>query len=416
MLFSSTRRAIVAPIAALLVAVWVSACGGGSSAPPPTGGITVKPGDSSATVTWTMEPDTQYWVFYAPVSPRFPSVSTTDWTNIPGAQAIINAKSPFVASGLINGFQYSFTVNARKGDGPGGPGATAVNVFPRPAGLTWSKGGDAGNQALRALTYGVGADKVGYYLAMGDNASTYKSTTGLTWAPVPAATAGRINANLYTFGRFVAVGNSGSVFTTTDLTTWSAGVSNTAEDLNAVASNGALAVAVGNKGTVRTSTDGINWTAVAAVPTSQNLQGVAYSGNGFWIAVGAGGTILTSTDGSTWSLKTSGTTANLRAVAVQVTSNFSFVAVGDAGTVVLSGDNGTTWAVQSTGLTGNLLAVSPSSSQLLAVGAGGLVALSTDGKVWTTGVSGTTADLFGVLSGLAQYVAVGAGGVNINSQ
>ncbi len=412
MLFSSIRQAF----AALFVAVLVSACGGGSSAPPPVGGITVKAGDGTATVSWVMEPDVQYWVFYAPVSTRFPTISTTDWINIPGAQAIINVKSPYVASGLINGFQYSFTVNARKGDGPGGPGAPAVNILPRPAGMAWAKGSNTGTNALRALTYGLGSDSLGYYLAMGDNGSAFKSTTGLTWTTVPAATAGQINSNVYTFGRFVAVGNGGSVFSTADLTTWSAGVSNTSEHLNSVTSNGSLAIAVGNKGTVRTSTDGINWTAATTVPTTQDLHSITYSGNGFWIAVGAGGTILTSTDGSTWLLKTSNTTANLRAVAVQVTSSFSFVAVGDAGTVVLSADNGTTWTVQSTGLTGNLLAISPSSSQLLAVGAGGLVALSTDGKVWTTGTSGTTADLFGVLSGLAQYVALGAGGVNINSQ
>lgn len=412
MLFFSIRQAF----AALLVAMLVSACGGGSSAPPPTGGITVKAGDSTATVSWVMEPNVQYWVFYAPVSTKFPAVSTTDWINIPGAQAFINVKSPFVIPGLVNGLQYSFTVNARTGDGPGGPGATAVTALPRPAGTVWAKGGDTGTNSLRALTYGVGTDALGYYLTMGDNGSAYKSTTGLTWTAVPAATTAQINSNIYTLGRFVGVGNAGTIVYSTDLATWTNGVSNTTQNLNAVASNGALAVAVGNNGVIRTSTDGITWTAAATVPTTSNLNSVTYSGNGFWIAVGAGGTILVSTNGSNWTLQTSGTTADLRGVTVQVISSYVFVAVGDAGTVVLSSDNGTTWTTKTTGVTGNLLAVSASSSQLLAVGAGGLVAISANGTTWTTGASGTTSDLYSVLPGLAQYVAVGAGGTNINSQ
>lgn len=412
MLLSSIRQAL----AALFVAVLVSACGGGSSAPPPTGGIAVKVGDSSATVTWAMEPDVQYWVFYSPVSQSFPTVSTTDWINSPGAQAFINVKSPFVVTGLSNGFEYSFTVNARKGDGPGGPGAPAVNVTPRPAGTTWAAGGNAGSNALRALTYGPGADALGYYLAMGDGGGAYKSTTGLTWTAVPAATSARINANVYTLSRFIGVGAAGTIVYTTDLSTWANSVSNTTENLNAVASNGALAVAVGDKGTIRSTTDGINWTAATAVPTTQNLHSVTYSGNGFWIAVGAGGTILVSSDGNTWTQRTSGTTADLRGVAVQFISTYSFVAVGDAGTVVISTDSGTTWTSQTTGLTGNLLAVSASSGQLLAVGAGGLVAVSANGTTWTTRTSGTSADLYSVLVGLSQYVAIGAGGTNINSQ
>ena len=410
--FSLIRQAF----AALFVAMVVSACGGGSAAAPPAAGIAVSAGDSKATLTWAMEPDVQYWVFYAPVSTRFPTISTTDWINIPGAQAFINVKSPFVVSGLVNGFQYSFTVNARKGDGPGGPGTTAVNALPRPAGTVWANGGDAGTNTLRALTYGVGADGLGYYLTMGDNGSAYKSTTGLTWTAVPAATSTQINANIYTLGRFIAVGNAGTIAYSTDLATWNNGVSNTTENLNAVATNGVLAVAVGNNGVIRTSADGITWVAATAVPTTKNLNSVTYSGNGFWLAAGASGTILTSTDGSTWTQQASGTTADLRSVTVQVISTYVFVAVGDAGTVVLSADNGTTWASQTTGLTGNLLSVSASSSQLLAVGAGGLVAASTDGKLWTTAASGTTADLYRVLSGLGQYVAIGVGGSNINSQ
>ena len=410
--FSLIRQAL----AALLVAVLVSACGGGSSAPAPTGGITVAAGDSKATVSWTMEPGVQYWVFAAPVTTTFPSITTTNWVNIPGAQAFINVQSPYPVTGLINGFQYSFTVNARTGDGPGGPGATAVSVAPRPAGTTWGPGGSMGTNTLRTLTYGVSSDSLGYYVAMGDSGTTFKSTTGLTWTAAPAATAAQINGNIYTLSRFIGVGNAGTIVTSTDLTTWTSVTSNTTENLNAITANGTLAVAVGNNGVIRTSTDGTTWTAATTVPTTKNLYSVTYSGNGFWIAVGAGGTVLTSTDGKSWAAAATGSTADLRAVTVQVISSYTFVAVGDNGTVVSSADNGVTWATRTSGLTGNFLAISPSTSQLVATGAGGLVATSPDGVTWTQRVSGTTADLFSVLSGLSQYVAVGAGGVNINSQ
>lgn len=409
--FSLIRQAF----AAFLVALVVSACGGGSSASAPTGGINVVPGDSKATVTWTMEPGVQYWVFYAPVSPKFPSISTTDWINTPGAQAFINVKSPYSVTGLVNGFQYSFTVNGRTNDGPGGMGAPAVTALPRPAGTVWGKGGDSGMSSLRTLTFGIGPDNTGYYVAQGDSGTTYKSTNGLTWTAAAAAGSTTINANTYTLSRFLGVGNGGTIITSTDLSTWTSAVSNTTENLNAVAANGSLAVTVGNNGVIRTSKDGATWIA-ASVTTTKNLYSVTYSGNGFWIAVGEAGIVLTSADGITWVERTSGTNSNLRAVTVQIVTSYTFVAVGDNGAVVTSVDNGATWTAQNSGITGNFLAVSPSTSQLVAVGSGGLIATSTNGVTWTPRTSGITADLFSILAGLSQYVAVGAGGVNVNSQ
>jgi hypothetical protein len=112
----------------------------------------------------------------------------------------------------------------------------------------------------------------------------------------------------------------------------------------------------------------------------------------------------------------SGTTADLRSVTVQVSYVYTFVATGNGGSVVRSSDNGVTWVAQTSGTTADLLAVSPTSSQLLAIGTGGTVITSPDGITWTARTSGVTASLYAVLSGFAQYVAVGQGGTNINSQ
>ena len=409
MLFSSLRQTL----ATLMVAVLVSACGGsGSSAPPPVGGITVVPGDGSATVTWEAVPGVKYWLFYAPSK----TISTADWTTIPGSRAILDVTSPYVVTGLANGFNYSFTVNGRNGDGAGGPGSPTVTIIPRPAGASWKAGTALGSNTLRSLAYGTAADTKGYYFAVGDGGSTYRSLDGLTWTNLPAASGADMRAAVFALSKFIVVGVNGSIGYSTDMSTWATAASNTTETLNAVASNGVIAVAVGNNGTLRTTADGVTWIN-GTVPTTKNLYGVTYSANGVWLAVGAGGTLLTSPDATTWTLVNSGTTADLNAVGVQAFTIYTFVAVGSGGTILTSTDKGVTWVPQASGSSANLLAVSPASNQVLVTGEGGTVLTSSNGTTaWTTRNSGTAANLYAAISGFSQYVAVGQNGTNINSQ
>jgi hypothetical protein len=196
-------------LAALMVAVLVSACGGsGSAAPPPAGGITVTPGDGTATVTWVSTPDVKYWLFYAPSA----SISSTDWINVPGSRAILDVTSPYVVTGLANGYTYSFTVNARNGDGPGGPGTPSVTAVARPAGATWNAGDKLGSNTIRSITYGTStADSLGYYMAVGDGGSTYRSSNGVSWTGIGAASATSMNAATYTLSKFMVVGNAGTI-------------------------------------------------------------------------------------------------------------------------------------------------------------------------------------------------------------
>ena len=409
MLFSSLRQTL----ATLMVAVLVSACGGsGSSAPPPAGGITVVPGDGAATVTWEAVPDVKYWLFYA----QSKTLNTADWTTVPGSRAILNATSPYVVTGLANGFSYSFTVNGRIGDGAGGPGSPTVTIIPRPAGANWKAGTTLGGSTMRSVAYGTAADTKGYYFAVGDGGGTYRSLDGLTWTGIPATTTTDPRAALFALSKFIVVGTNGSISYGTDMSTWSAAASNTTETLNAVASNGTIAVAVGNNGTLRTTADGITWIN-GTVPTTQNLYGVTYSANGTWLAVGAGGTLMTSPDATTWTLVNSGTTADLRAVGVQAYTIYTFVAVGSGGTIITSTDKGASWVTQASGSSANLLAISPTANQVLVTGEGGTVLTSPNGTTaWTTRNSGTTANLYAAISGFSQYVAVGQNGTNINSQ
>jgi hypothetical protein len=408
MSFTSIRQALTAAV----VAVLVSACGGsGSSAPPPTGGITVTPGDGTATVTWTATPGVKYWLFYAPSS----TISSVDWINIPGSRAILDVTSPYVLTGLANGYTYSFTVNGRNGDGQGDralqryPSSRVPPAQPGQAAVPW---GQYLAQHRIRHQHGGCTGVLRQFWRRRQHLSQYQRNHLECNSPAAST---QLNAAAYTLSKFIAVGDGGKIVYGTDLAAWSTANANTTENLNAIASSGAMAVAVGNNGTLRASADGVTWTVVAS-PTTQNLYGVAYAGSGIWTAVGAKGTLLTSSDGLNWSLVASGTTADLRAVAVQATTLYTFLATGNGGAIVRSTDNGVTWAAQTSGTTADLLAVSSTYSQFLVTGSGGAVLTSPSGITWTTRTSGTSANLLAVLSGFAQYVAVGQNGVNINSQ
>ena len=113
---------------------------------------------------------------------------------------------------------------------------------------------------------------------------------------------------------------SPSVGQTISSTGWEQAVTNTTQNLNGVASNA-------------------EWLNSSVVPPSTPTTRATR-----WVAVGNAGTILTSHNaGGPWTLRTSGTTQNL--VAVACGGGGYWIAVGDAGTMLYSQDNGVTWAL-----------------------------------------------------------------------
>lgn len=410
---SFIRATIIAVAAGAL-----ASCGSGSSAPAPVGGLTVVPGDSHVTVTWNAEANVDYWLFYAPAS----SITATNWADIPGSRALQNVHSPLVVTGLTNGVTYSFAMNGRTKGGPGGPSTPSVSAVPRPAGETWSPGGTLGSSDMRAIAFGTASGSTtNSFVAAGLGGALYQSTDGTTWSAITPTSNADLHGAVYALGRYIAVGAGGTIRFSTDIGNWTAAASSTTANLNAVAASAGMAVTVGDSGTIRFSSDGINWIAAANVPTTSNLYGVTYSSSNLWIAVGAGGVLLTSTDGSNWSSVNSGTTADLRAVAVLATfpnlvATYTHVAVGAGGAIVRSTD-GATWSAQPLGSAPELTAlVAPSPAQFVAVGRGGVVMTSLDGITWLTRASGTTADLYGLIVAGNQYTAVGQGGVSIYSR
>lgn len=408
---------------ALIATALVSGCsGGGSSAPPPAGGLTLVPKDGLILVSWNEDPGVQYDLWYAPTS-NVESCQSTNGGIPAGCLLRTHIRSPYLASGLINGVTYYFVMNGRKSDGPAGANTAIVSATPSIAGATWQAAAKLGSSDMHGITYGTDlTNLVGYHLAVGDAGAIFNSTDGVSWTEVvPSPTVNNLNAALYSLGKFIAAGAAGNILYSPDTVTWTTAVSG-AHTLNALGTDTATVVAVGDSGTILYSNNLTTWTA-ATSPTVDNLHGVAYSPfpNSTWIAVGDAGTLISSFDGVTWHTVVSGTNSNLESVAVLAVTNtttlvttYTFVAVGAGGTVLTSSD-GVTWTKQIVGSAPDLFAVS-AMSQFVAVGASGSVFTSPDGITWHQVTSGTAATLYGVIGAAGQYNAIGQAGANIYSQ
>lgn len=384
----------------------------GSSANPPPD-VKVVAGDSSATVSWTMAPNVQYWIFSAPTN----FITTDNWSKLFGSKANINAVSPQVISGLSNDFQYSFTINGRIDGGPGGPGSTSVSIVPRLAGAEWSVGKPLAND-LRSTAFGTVFVAVGAHGAL-SSSPDFNSWTTATWTPLtnPLVSLPDLNAVAYGLSGYMAAGAGGALLFSADAITWTAQSSGTSSDLYALTNNGSsllVAVAAGANGTIINSGDGKTWT-LANSGTANDLLGLTYGG-GIFVAVGANGTLLTSTNGVTWQPVASNTTLKLNSVAYGISTTTgvaTFVAVGNAGVLVTSTD-GVTWTVQSTITSNNLNSVTYG-RQFVVVGDNGTIFTSTDGSSWQARASGTLSSLKSVGHGLTNYSVVGASGTNLSA-
>jgi hypothetical protein len=409
--------------AVVLAGLLTAGCGSSGSSADAPAGLAVVPGDGRVTVTWTMDPNVDYWLFYG----MAPSISTGNWTTIPGSAVIMNAVSPQVVPSpygsnvlpLTNGAVYSFTMNGRTGGGPGGPGTPSVSAIPRLAGsvsatdpVPWAAGAALSASDLRGVTWGT------VFVAVGAGGAMYSSADGITWTALNSGVVSNLNAVVYRSGTYLAAGDNGTMLYSTDAVNWAPQAMSSANNLYAVASSTTLFVAVGANGTIVSSPDGVAWTAAADSGTTNDLYQVMFAPTGLWIAVGANGTLLTSTDANTWTAVNSGTAQDLKGIAYGISTATNaglYVGVGANGAIISSPD-AANWAAQNGAITPGTLSAISYGTQFVAVGAGGNIFTSTDGTSWTAQPSTVSTDLNAIVHAPYMYSVVGAAGANLLAQ
>src|SRR6266702_1535333 len=296
--------------------------------------LKVDPGEGLVTVSWDQLPGLTYWIFFQAGS----SVAARD----PGVPLLFDVQSPRVVSGLTNGVQYAFVMNATDKDSPGGPSTPVVTAVPRLAGANWKSGAPLGTSPrnLNGVVFGAALNKI------------------------------------------VAVGDAGNIFMSADLVTWTPMTSNTTYDLYNVAFPKDAFVATGAKGTLLTSPDAITWTAqssntLAALRGTTYGTGPAAGASAQYVVVGDSGTILTSPDATSWSPTTLPGLPNLRAIRFGT----RFVAIGQEvvvgqGAAVAYSDDAINWSLSSVPGSPDLVSIIFTPAMYLAVGPSGANAVS----------------------------------------
>jgi hypothetical protein len=393
-------KRVLAWLASVAASVVMVACSSGSPPGDAPTGVTVTPGDGSATVSWTSQDGLTYWVYYA----QGTSIEYASRTTQQGYRSVYEASSPQVVNGLLNGTPYAFIVAASKDGSEAGPTSASVTVTPRAAGADWSAGTPLPVASLSGVAFGGTT-----FVAVGVGGAVFTSPDAITWTAQVSKTTNDLNAVRFINGRFIAVGAGGVIINSTDGITWQEASSATSNALNGLGDFGGVAVAVGAGGTILVSGEGQVWSAAASGTT--NTLYAADGGNGRMVVAGASGTLLFSDDPtSVWQAGTSPVAADLRGVRFGANG---FSVVGDGGATLWS-TNGATFGAAATPASVDLRAVA-FGSQFVAVGATGAVFNSTDGINWVAASSGSTADLAGLVFGLYRFSAVGASGANLTA-
>lgn len=414
-------KKLAALLASLVLALVTAGCGGGKGSPADyPKDFKVTAGDTAVVITWTAEPEVEYWLFYG----RGTNITTTNWVS-QGGSAIAKVTSPYVLTRLTNGQVYSFTINGRKDGGPGGDGAPTQVATPQLAGGNWSAGEPMGTGNLNGAASGAGGAALNTYLTMvvGDGGTIYsRNVLGTTTTPTNPSAPARLNAVAFGTAGWIAVGDGGASVGSVDGETWTAKPTSVTANLYGISPSplGGY-IATGAAGTILLGSTAATWSPATSPGTTNDLRAALY-GNARYVAVGAAGTVVTGTDGLTWTVSPSGTTADLRGLAYAglatttdgvTTTVYHYVAVGKGGTVLHSND-ALTWTTVAPFTTKDLNAVIYG-GQFVAVGSGGGIFTSPDGLTWTARNSGTTADLNAIARTQAGYSVVGTGGTIVSS-
>jgi hypothetical protein len=276
-------------------------------------------------------------------------------------------------SSVVDGYWYSYAVNAHAGNptGPGGPQSNVVVATPRWAGSAWQ----ACSSSIAVANYPT-ASISGTPVVPGHNCPSQYASSNLNAVVFGTNNTGSISYPGWPIRWFLAVGNGGNMYAS------SVGVLGSNIPTTPVTNNGSYNVTSARQGLGNWFSITSNNSSASSCTGGYNLNGAAYGWNTF-VVVGDHGTIcfsststiqnttptgLVATDDpttanwykpdyyySTYSLNSSQTTYqnlalptyNLKAIATNQAAwnalGGSFVAVGDHGTILFSAD-GKTWS------------------------------------------------------------------------
>lgn len=226
------------------------------------------------------------------------------------------------------------------------------NILRSYEGETWTSSVSGVSTELRGV-----ALKGDAAVAVGAAGTILRSLNLDTWTRSRNTTVDDLNAVVAGPDRFVAVGAGGRVLVSTDGVDWYHGRHITHATLTGVTYGNGLYVMTGANGAVFVSVDGFNWFNRNSQTTS-GLAFVTFAGNQFW-ALG-GGYLISSPDGLTWNRVDATQPVWFRSLAYD---GASLVAVGTGGRVYTSG-NGIAWTLRTSGTTSDLLAVAWSGTEV----------------------------------------------------
>ncbi len=269
-----------------------------------------------------------------------------------------------------------------------------------------------------------------FYAAVGANGTIVTSENGLEWnrEAVPSVFRGEVLLGIGgNTNRLLATGSRGTALQSMNIFTnvvstnisgelvtnqislfgleWNPVAVPTTNDLQGVAEKDGRFVITGGNGGIFLSDDGLTWEPQNSDVTNF-LSGVTAWTGGF-VAVGAGGVILTSPSGTTWERRNSGTEDWIYSVRYV---GGKLVAVGENGRILTS-ENGTNWSPQESGTTEWLNDVTFAQGFWHIAASSGTLVTSSNATTWTPAKAITSRSLYGAASDGAQVIVVGMEGM-----
>lgn len=198
-------------------------------------------------------------------------------------------------------------------------------ILTSPDGVTWTTRRTGGTR-INAVTFGNGI-----FLAVDERGGSWKSSDGINWSFNPTYYSGnQLRGLVFVPPTFVVTGSGGCIQVTNDGESWTPRTINTTAFVESIAYGRGTYVVLGASNLTFTSRDSVTWTPQKNSPAY--FHGVGYF-NELFVGATDNGSIVTSPDGKDWTVRTTGSTQLLIAVANNDTTG---IVVGFGGTILRS--------------------------------------------------------------------------------